>query len=235
MGVIRDDAKAVRLFRHAARLGAAEGQLNYGLALLRGNGGVKVDYQEALEWAQKSAAQGHTLAHQQLPMFFNAAKNPNPPARSLPTTKEELKRLGVKELRDLLRSEGIDFSDCVEKTDLIARAAMHLPGVAEPWDAAPEHTLLLEPPKKTRAELLKQRQQQTVSSAGGTPGPAAAGSTEPANAAVGTTAARPASSEVPASGPSPAATPPATIHTGTNGTYKPTPTAVPPVPKNEEF
>merc|ERR1712217_595161 len=193
------------------------GQLNYGLALLRGNGGAKVDYQEALEWAQKSAAQGHTLAHQQLPMFFNAAKNPNPPARSLPTSKEELNRLGVKELRDLLRSEGIDFSDCVEKTDLIARAAMHLPGVAEPWDAAPEHTLLLEPPKKTRAELLKQRQQQTVSSAGGTAqntvGPAAVGSAEPATTNVGTAAPRPTSAEVPASTPSPAAMPPASAYT----------------------
>jgi len=165
VGVVRDDAKAVRLFHHAAKMGAAEGMLNYGLALLRGNGGVKVDYQEALDWAQKAAAQGHTLAHQQLPMFFNAAKNPNPPARSLPTTRAELARLGVKELRDLLRSEGIDFSDCVEKADLVARAAMHLPGVAEPWDPAPEHTLLLEPPKKTRAEVLKLRQQQTVAPA----------------------------------------------------------------------
>merc|ERR1712050_538442 len=109
MGVVRDDAKAVRLFRHSARLGAAEGQLNYGLALLRGNGGVRVDYQEALEWAQKSAAQGHSLAHQQLPMFFNAAKNPNPPARSVPTSEQELRRLSVKELQELLHSEGIDF------------------------------------------------------------------------------------------------------------------------------
>jgi len=165
MGVVRDEAKAVRLFRHAAKLGAMEGELNYGLALLRGNGGVKVDYQEALSWAQKSAAQGHTLAQQQLPMFFNAAKNPNPPARSLPSTHDELKRLGVKELRDLLRSEGIDFSDCVEKADLIARAAQHLPGVAEPWDPAPEHTLILEPPKRSKADLLKARQQQTVASA----------------------------------------------------------------------
>merc|ERR1712217_93447 len=231
------------------------GQLNYGLALLRGNGGAKVDYQEALEWAQKSAAQGHTLAHQQLPMFFNAAKNPNPPARSLPTSKEELNRLGVKELRDLLRSEGIDFSDCVEKTDLIARAAMHLPGVAEPWDAAPEHPLLLEPPKKTKAELLKQRQQQTVASAGGMPqtnaGPAA-GSAEPVNVVNGTAAPQTASAEVPASAPSPTAMPPAaahtapttgpypgsaqtpaakppvTAHTGTNGIHKLTPTVVSP-------
>ncbi|CAE8613874.1 unnamed protein product, partial [Polarella glacialis] len=167
MGVVRDEAKAVRLFRVAAKLGAAEGMLNYGLALLRGNGGVKVDYQEALEWAQKSAALGHSLAHQQLSMFFNAAKNPNPPARSVPSCKEELNRLGVRELRDLLRTEGIDFSDCVEKSDLIARAAMHLPGVAEPWDAAPEHTLLLEPQKRSREDiaLLRQRQQQTVSAA----------------------------------------------------------------------
>eukprot|EP00913_Durusdinium_trenchii_P015761 g14812.t1 len=81
IGVVKDEAKAVRLFRHAAKLGAAEGMLNYGLALLRGSGGVKVDYQEALEWAQKSAALGHSLAHQQLSTFFNAAKNPNPPAR----------------------------------------------------------------------------------------------------------------------------------------------------------
>jgi len=159
MGVVRDDAKAVRLFHHSAILGAAEGQLNYGLALLRGNGGVRVNYQEALEWAQKSAAQGHSLAHQQLPMFFNASKNPNPPARSKPTSREEMARLSIRELRDLLKSEGIDFSDCVEKADLVARAELRLPGVAEPWDAAPEHTLLLEPPKKTRAELLKQRQQ----------------------------------------------------------------------------
>ena len=57
---------------------------------------------------------------------------------------------------------GIDFSDCVEKSDLVSRAALHLPwprssektaspfvglfcrngkhrpGVAEPWDSAPE-------------------------------------------------------------------------------------------------
>eukprot|EP00747_Dinoflagellata_sp_TGD_P113547 gnl/TRDRNA2_/TRDRNA2_171736_c0_seq2.p1 gnl/TRDRNA2_/TRDRNA2_171736_c0~~gnl/TRDRNA2_/TRDRNA2_171736_c0_seq2.p1 ORF type:complete len:757 (+),score=140.71 gnl/TRDRNA2_/TRDRNA2_171736_c0_seq2:66-2336(+) len=148
LGVIRDDAKAVRLFRHAAKLGAPEGQLNYGLALLRGNGGVRVDYQEALAWAQKSAAQGHTLAHQQLPMFFNAAKNPNPPARSAPASMDELERLGLKELREFLRCNGIDFSDCVEKRDLVARAASHLPGTDEPWDAAPEFPLLLEPPKR---------------------------------------------------------------------------------------
>lgn len=160
VGVVRDDAKAVRLFRQAAKLGAAEGMLNYGLALLRGNGGVKVDYQEALQWAQKSAALGHNLAHQQLPMFFNAAKNPNPPARALPTSREELNSLGVRELRDFLRSEGIDFSDCVEKSDLVSRAAIHLPGVAEPWDAAPEHTLLLEAPKRSKEELLRQRKQQ---------------------------------------------------------------------------
>merc|ERR1719213_949817 len=93
-GSVRDEAKAVRLFRHSAKGGAAEGQLNYGLALLRGNGGVRVDYQEALEWAQKAAAQGHTMAQQQLPMFFNAAKNPNPPSRSLPKTEDDLRRLG---------------------------------------------------------------------------------------------------------------------------------------------
>lgn len=166
LGVVRDEAKAARLFRHAAKLGAPEGQLNYGLALLRGSGGVRIDYQEALEWAQKSAAQGHTLAHQQLSMFFNAAKNPNPPARSQPTSQEELTGLSVRDLRALLKQEGIDFSDCVEKADLVNRAAQHLPGVAEPWDPAPENTLLLEPPKRTRAELLKQqqrmREEQTV-------------------------------------------------------------------------
>ncbi|CAJ1420326.1 unnamed protein product [Effrenium voratum] len=138
VGVIKDEAKAVRLFRHSAKLGAPEGMLNYGLALLRGSGGVKVDYQEALEWAQQSAASGHSLAHQQLSMFFNAAKNPNPPARCAPSSIEELRSLGVRELQNLLRLEGIDFSDCVEKSDLIARAALRLPGVTEPWDAAPE-------------------------------------------------------------------------------------------------
>ncbi|OLP84293.1 Localization factor PodJL [Symbiodinium microadriaticum] len=107
MGVVKDEAKAVRLFRHAAQRGAAEGMLNYGLALLRGSGGVKVDYQEALKWAQKSAAMGHSLAHQQLSMFFNAAKNPNPPARCVPSSMEELRTLGVRDLRDLLRSEGM--------------------------------------------------------------------------------------------------------------------------------
>jgi len=191
VGVIRDDAKAVRLFRQSAKLGAMEGELNYGLALLRGNGGAKVDFQEALVWAQKAAAQGHTLAHQQLPMFFNAAKNPNPPARSLPQTRDEIKRLGVKDLRDLLRSEGIDFSDCVEKADLIARAALHLPGEEEPWDAAPEHTLLLEPKRKTKEQLLEARRQQQGSqpssptksapTANSAPSPSAA-STSPAAA-----------------------------------------------------
>jgi len=159
MGVVKDEAKAVRLFRHAAKLGAAEGMLNYGLALLRGSGGVKVDYQEALEWAQKSAALGHSLAHQQLSTFFNAARNPNPPARCVPSSMEELRMLGVRDLRDLLRSEGIDFSDCVEKSDLIGRAAMHLPGVTEPWDAAPEHMLLLEPKRPNKEEILRQRAQ----------------------------------------------------------------------------
>jgi hypothetical protein len=166
VGVIRDEAKAVRLFRQSAKLGAAEGELNYGLALLRGSGGVRVDYQEALEWAQKSAAKGHTLAHQQLAMFFNAAKSPNPPARLLPTSEAELRRLSVRDLRELLRGEGIDFSDCVEKADLIARATMCLPGIAEPWDPAPEHTLLLEPPKRSKEEILRARRQQK---AGGAP------------------------------------------------------------------
>eukprot|EP00435_Cladocopium_sp_Y103_P072450 s35_g40.t1 len=141
MGVVKDEAKAVRLFRHAAKLGAAEGMLNYGLALLRGSGGVKVDYQEALEWAQKSAAW---------------SRSP-----------EELRSLGVRELRDLLRLEGIDFSDCVEKSDLIARAALHLPGVAEPWDAAPEHTVLLEPKKLSREDIMRQRAQAAASKPSG--------------------------------------------------------------------
>lgn len=167
MGVVKDEAKAVRLFRHAAKLSAAEGMLNYGLALLRGSGGVKVDYQEALEWAQKSAALGHGLAHQQLSMFFNAAKHPNPPARCVPSSMEELRSLGVRELRDLLRLEGIDFSDCVEKSDLIARAALHLPGVAEPWDAAPEHTVLLEPKKLSKEDIMRQRAQAAASKPSG--------------------------------------------------------------------
>merc|ERR1712217_987785 len=141
------------------------GQLNYGLALLRGNGGARVDYQEALEWAQKSAAQGHNLAQQQLPMFFNAAKNPNPPPRCLPTTLADLQRLGVKDLRTLLQSEGIDFSDCVERAELVARAALHLLSDVEPWDAAPEWTILLEPPKKARSELLQQRESQQQAAA----------------------------------------------------------------------
>merc|ERR1712136_357074 len=127
-GVLRDEAKAVRLFRQSAKIGTAEGELNYGLALLRGNGGLRVDYQEALEWAQKSVAQGHSLAQQQLPMFYNALKNPNPPARSVPTP-AELSRLSVRDLRDLLRSEGVDFSDCVEKSDLMRRAAMQLQNI----------------------------------------------------------------------------------------------------------
>jgi len=224
MGVVRDDAKAVRLFRHSARLGAAEGQLNYGLALLRGNGGVRVDYKEALEWAQKSAAQGHSLAHQQLPMFFNASKNPNPPARSKPTSREELARLSLRELRELLKAEGIDFSDCVEKADLVARAALRLPGVAEPWDAAPEHTLLLEPPKKTRAELLKQRQQlqqqqqtmspssqESVTTAAASPGVTTSSEESKGSAAAAASAAdlRPEGfpPTVPAQGSRPVATP----------------------------
>ena len=60
-------------------------------------------------------------------MFYNVLKNPNPPARSVPTS-AELSRLSVRDVRDLLRSEGVDFSDCVEKSDLMRRAAMHLPG-----------------------------------------------------------------------------------------------------------
>ena len=57
-------------------------------------------------------------------MFFNAARNPNPPARCVPSSMEEpaahklwpwsctwqplqeLRTLGVRDLRDLLRSEG---------------------------------------------------------------------------------------------------------------------------------
>merc|ERR1712083_475685 len=98
-------------------------------------------------------------------MFFNAAKNPNPPARCLPTSLSELQRLGVRDLRNLLQSEGIDFSDCVEKADLVARGALHLLSDAEPWDAAPEWTILLEPPKKTRSELLQQRESQQQAAA----------------------------------------------------------------------
>ena len=62
---MKDEAKAVRLFRHAAKRGAPEvpnraqgrglhdfqkacqGMLNYGLALLRGSGGVKVNFSAA--------------------------------------------------------------------------------------------------------------------------------------------------------------------------------------------
>ncbi len=102
MGVVKDEAKAVRLFRHAAKLGAAEvgnsehnwsckslhivvydgsgeshrlkrvaswerllrggarihdlrteGMLNYGLALLRGSGGVKVQDLEDMKMFEK--------------------------------------------------------------------------------------------------------------------------------------------------------------------------------------
>mmetsp|Transcript_4045 Transcript_4045/g.9496 ORF Transcript_4045/g.9496 Transcript_4045/m.9496 type:complete len:735 (-) Transcript_4045:83-2287(-) len=219
MGVVRDESKAVRLFRHSAKLGAAEGQLNYGLALLRGNGGVKVDYQEALEWAQKSAAQGHALAHQQLPMFFSAARNPNPPARSLPNSQEELRRLGIKELRDLLRAEGIDYSDCVEKADLVARAAQHLPGVAEPWDPAPEHTLLLEPKRSLdRAELVKQRQSAATAATPAVASPAKAN-------AVPTTSSPVAKQAAEQSGAAASSQPAAAT----------TPAAAPPKPKDEEY
>jgi len=240
MGVIRDEAKAVRLFKHAAGLGAMEGQLNYGLALLRGNGGCRVNYQEALEWAQKAAAQGHTLAHQQLPMFFNAAKNPNPPARVRPTSKEELQRLGVKDLRQVLQAEGIDFSDCVEKGDLVARAVQHLLDADEPWDAAPEHTLLLEPPKKSKAEILKMRQQQTVTPAAAvreSPSPSTPAVREsPGPSSADATAGAPATTK-PASAPST----PATYKAAPESVPTPVPTpastvkATPPMPKNEEF
>merc|ERR1719223_2519482 len=114
--------------------------------MLRGSGGVRVDYQEALIWAQKSTSQGHSMAQQQLQVFFSAARNPNPPTRSVPTSREELHSLGVKDLRELLRSEGINFSDCIEKSDLIVRAAQHLLiGTPELWDAAPEHALVMQP------------------------------------------------------------------------------------------
>jgi len=209
MGCVRDEAKAVRLFRHAARGGAPEGQLNYGFALMRGNGGLQVDYQEALEWAQKSAAQGHSQAQQALPTFYNAARNPNPPTKSAPTTEDELRRLGVRELRDLLRSCGVDVSDCVEKADLFRKAAGHLPGVAEPWDAAPEHPLLLEPPKLTKAELIKAQREaaaRNAASASTTVSDSACGSSATVTTASTTaTATAPATSA--ATGTAPASTP----------------------------
>eukprot|EP00929_Paragymnodinium_shiwhaense_P117073 TRINITY_DN8723_c0_g2_i1.p1 TRINITY_DN8723_c0_g2~~TRINITY_DN8723_c0_g2_i1.p1 ORF type:complete len:286 (+),score=82.79 TRINITY_DN8723_c0_g2_i1:405-1262(+) len=161
IGAAKDEAKAVRLFKQSALLGAAEGQLNWGLALLRGNGGAKIDYQAAVHWAEKSAAQGHQLAQQQLPMFYSAARNPNPPLRSLPETKAELLRLSVKELRGLLHAEGVDFSDCVEKGELITRAEQHLlAGVAEPWDPAPEHPLVLEASRKLLLQEQRRRLQE---------------------------------------------------------------------------
>jgi len=173
MGVLKDEAKAARLFRLAARANAPEGQLNWGLCLLRGNGGTRVDYQEALEWAQKSAAQGHQMAQEMLPTFFNAARNPNPPSRSQPASIEDLRCLSVKQLRDLLHSNGEDFSDCVEKVDLVNRAAARLPGAAVPWDPAPEHPIIPESPKRRQAArtVAPEREKQESGSAESAPAP----------------------------------------------------------------
>jgi len=147
-GVIKDEAKAARLFRRAAEADAPEGLMNWALCLLRGNGGTRVDYRKACDFAQRSAAMGHQMAQEMLPTFFSAARNPNPPARPMPTSVADLQRLGVKELRDFLQTEGVDFSDCIEKADLVSRAAIRLPGAEEPWDPAPEHAILLEPKKR---------------------------------------------------------------------------------------
>lgn len=50
-------ADAMRLWRRAAKCGAAEGQLVYGLALYRGSAGVAADPEDAHIWLSKALKQ----------------------------------------------------------------------------------------------------------------------------------------------------------------------------------
>lgn len=60
-GVPRDDQKAREWFRIAAENNHPQGQYNYALSLMNGEGGLK-DESEARRWLEKSSAQGNQLA-----------------------------------------------------------------------------------------------------------------------------------------------------------------------------
>lgn len=64
----KDDRLALPWLRKAAEQGHAKAQFAYGLCLLQGNGGVRVDVSQAAKWFRKAADQGHAEA------MFNLAR-----------------------------------------------------------------------------------------------------------------------------------------------------------------
>lgn len=70
LGISRDDAAAVRLFRLAAERGHAEGELMLGSMYAAGEGGLKRDHQEAGRWFARAAEQGFAQGQLRLALAY---------------------------------------------------------------------------------------------------------------------------------------------------------------------
>mmetsp|Transcript_17744 Transcript_17744/g.62203 ORF Transcript_17744/g.62203 Transcript_17744/m.62203 type:complete len:250 (-) Transcript_17744:3-752(-) len=105
LGVVRDEAKAARLFRHSARLGAAEA-----------------------------------------PAEVRGPAPPPPPPRLAPAARTWGTCCGRRASTSRIAWRNPSSWPELRSTSSARRVR------PPPWDAAPEHSLLLEPPKKTRED-----------------------------------------------------------------------------------
>jgi len=149
-GVDADGAKAAALFRRAADLDDPSGKMNLALCYQRGVG-VGIDLVEALIWCRRAAAQKHGMAEMLLPQL-EASANVGVSSSSAqpdndegggdnndhpPRSHQELRLLGVKDLKRLLAGAGWSSRGCLDKTELIALAARAL-GLLEDCVAQPD-------------------------------------------------------------------------------------------------
>ena len=73
LGVVRDDAEAVKWYRSAAKAGHAEARYNLGWMYDYGEG-VEQDYREAIKWYRRAAEAKHARAQNNLGWMYDKAR-----------------------------------------------------------------------------------------------------------------------------------------------------------------
>ena len=73
LGVVRDDAEAVKWYRSAAKAGHAEADIISGGCMIMGEG-VEQDYREAIKWYRRAAEAKHARAQNNLGWMYDKAR-----------------------------------------------------------------------------------------------------------------------------------------------------------------
>ena len=144
-GVDQSHVMAAEWYRKAADQGHSMAQCSLGIMYKNGSGVPQSDAL-AMEWYRKAADQGNASAQHNMEIMYKngqgAPKEESTAAevvrkaadqgRALPQVVVDIDSMGIKALKELITSKGMNTHGCINKDDLKARAREALAAAAEP-------------------------------------------------------------------------------------------------------